>query len=474
MLNVYEETPESVVALLDDLEHRGLKVRAVELGNEPYWDGRSLADVRAYIDFCRPLAAAIKRHRPDVKVGACFAPFGNPANYEEIWNAPLAQEDWFDAVVFHDYFGGQGIALEEGRELPADALPRPEAMFDAVATTFAELTPGKPVWFTEWNVGLQGLDRWKNTGAELQFIAAGFVRLAHHRGTITRAAFHDFYDSRFGAFYFDPDAGRIERNASWELFRLLGTAFAGSDRFRPVEFPAGPGADGLVGFATEGADGVRLFVLNRGAAAREVALPAEFRGELLRATIACPLAGKLPLSTPLVESFPVAGGRVTLPPESVSLVGPRATLEFRPKPDDAANLFPRRPHLTLWYPPYADVQPRFDLAGVYAIETERFRDKPLAVLKLDTSALGLAPGGRYRLDFEAEAEPEGGVVVKLPDAGQADAAYVPLQRRFGPQRFTFRYDPQANGDEVAIVFTQETIAATRRIAFRDFRIGPAD
>jgi len=70
VLNVYEETPESVVALFERFDSLELNVRKIELANEPYWDGRSLMNVWKYIEIFRPLAEALKRERPDVQVGA--------------------------------------------------------------------------------------------------------------------------------------------------------------------------------------------------------------------------------------------------------------------------------------------------------------------------------------------------------------------------------------------------------------------
>ena len=131
VLNVYEETPESVAALMKHLGELGLNVRAVEFGNEPYWDGRSFLNVWKYMEFCRPLAAALRKHDPAVKIGACFGPVGEGGfDYGTKWNAPLAKETWFDAAVHHDYYGGQGFVLEQGDAVPVEALLKPEAWVD--------------------------------------------------------------------------------------------------------------------------------------------------------------------------------------------------------------------------------------------------------------------------------------------------------------------------------------------------------
>ncbi len=56
------------------------------------------------------MVAALHQRQPDVKVGACFAPLQHePYAYIENWNAVLARETWYDALVFHDYYYGQGF-----------------------------------------------------------------------------------------------------------------------------------------------------------------------------------------------------------------------------------------------------------------------------------------------------------------------------------------------------------------------------
>ncbi len=477
VLNIYEETPESVVGLLKHLDALGIKLHAIEMGNEPYWDGRSFNHVQNYINYCRPLAAALKQYQPEIKIGACFAPLGIDANYEGIWNTPLAQEKWFDAIVFHDYYGGQGFALEKGSKVPSAALLKPEAMIDAPVAAFAKLLPGKPIWFTEWNIGVEGLDQWKNTGAEIQFIAVTLARMIEHRDVIALACYHDIYDDRFGAFYFDAKAGEVKTNASWQLFRLFGTAFAGATHLRPVSFE---GQD-LPGFATEGEDGARLFVVNRGSTAQSIALSSDFRGDISQQIIHCSPEVALPMSTPLIQPGEIEGGIATLPPYSVSLIGPRSTLAFEPKSVAEDNLFPRRPDLVFWYPPHAVQQPRFDVNGEYVVDMNQCRGKPLAVIKMTLAHLKLMPHRMYQIDFEAKADAECGVVLKLPEIdtakkerGDGRDIFMPIQKVFTPQRAVFQYAPDANSGDITFVLTKERIEQAGGLAFRGFRISLAD
>ena len=332
VLNVYEETPESVAALWERFDDMKLNVTRVEFGNEPYWDGRSLMNVWDYRKFCRPLAAALKKARPAVRIGACFGPVREGGAYPEKWNAPLGREGWFDAAVYHEYYGGQGFALEKGEELPAAALLRPAALVDEAVDALADAAPGKPVWFTEWNVGSEGLKRWKNAGAELLFLAAVHDRLIARRDRVELACFHNIYEQRFGTFDVGED-GQVVRNASWEFFRLLGLAWADATELRPLSLPGATGDD-LFGFATASGTGagpdVRLFLVNRGAQDRTVALPADLPADRARLTIVSEPERALTTSTPLAERFPAAGGAVTLPAYSINLIASPSTLAAEP------------------------------------------------------------------------------------------------------------------------------------------------
>ena len=369
VLNVYDEIPDSVLALFEKLDSLGSKVTAVEMANEPYWDGRSLADVQKYI-------------------------------------------------------------------------------------------------------------------------AAMFTSFIEHRDSIDIATFHAFYDARFGPFFIDDNSGKIETNASCELFRLLGTTFADADSLRPIEFAT----DDLRGFATQHESDIRLFVLNRGEKSRDVTLPelvdlakdpsatgslakstTDNDRSLLRLLIDCQPDRKLPLSTPLTQAAMVTDKTATLPAYSISLIGRRETLQFEPKSTENDNLFPRRPDLLFWYPPYASEQPRFDADGVYTVDLGKCAGKELAVVKMNLAASKLETGREYTVQFEAKASgDDSGLIFKLPQKGQEDGLYSVLARDFSPQRYTFKFDAATNDGEVTFVFLEEVIAKGPTIALRNFRIAAAD
>ncbi|MEO8350487.1 MAG: hypothetical protein ABI680_02080, partial [Chthoniobacteraceae bacterium] len=436
----------------------------------PYWDPRTLNDIQGYIRFCQPLVAALRQRQPDVKVGACFAPLQRePYDYIENWNAVLARETWYDAIVFHDYYYGQGFTPEPGPTLEVPALLHPEKFFDESVAALTQLVPGKPIWFTEWNLDQKYIQAWKNKGAELLFVGTGVCRMFHHRAAVEISLFHQIYDKVFGALYLGEQSHVIETNATYELFKLLGSALAGAKQFRTASF----GSEDLIGFATEGDDGVRLFAINRGTGPMELQLPPECIGELGRITLDCPPEAQLGAAATFTKQSNIDGGKVVLPAHSISLIGSPIALKQPASSDLAANLFPARPHLTLWYPPYASQQPRVAADGSYTLDLSELKDKPMLVVKLDLSGLHLPEGASCALSFDARAETDGSLIINLPEATGADgknrSEWMQLGKVFRPVRLVFRPDAKVNNGEVSFFFDREQVAKGGQYFFRNFR-----
>ena len=310
----------------------------------------------------------------------------------------------------------------------------PEAMVEKPVKAFAKLLPDKPIWFTEWNVGTEGLAQWKNRGAELQFIAAMFCGLVEQRAAIEIACFHAVYDARFGAFYLDEKSGpgrneRLVRTVPAPRNRTGGRGTVASRVVRD---------EGFAGFRdTARRRDSTVRVESRRGRPRRDAPRAGGRGAA-RLTIDCRPERELPRSTPLAVLSAVKDSRVTLPAHSVSLIGVRRTLEIKPKSSEADNLFPRRPDLIALVPPYAGTQPRFDAEGVYTVDLGKFKEKELAVVKMNLASSKLEPEREYQVDFEARVDSEGGLIVKLPsapaeaDAGNTRSGFSSLSREYTP------------------------------------------
>ncbi len=273
VLNVYDESPQSVLELLAELKKAGVKLHAIELANEPYWDPRSFNNVWKYIEVARPVAQAIRRAEPEIQIGACFGPLGKKFGYESKWNQVLAKQKWYDAVVYHEYFGGQGIAVEKGEKLPVEQLVNPSEFISTPAEYFAKLLPGNPVWMTEWNIGREGLNEWKNTGAELQFLASTYCDLVEHRDVFQLACLHQIYEQGFGTFHWNPNKKEIVKLPSYQLHLLLAKATDGATHVRRIRnLP-----DSTQGFAAANDDETRLFLVNSTNKAQRLSLPAAIK-----------------------------------------------------------------------------------------------------------------------------------------------------------------------------------------------------
>jgi hypothetical protein len=211
-----------------------------------------------------------------------------------------------------------------------------------------------------------------------------------------------------------------------------------------------------------------VFLLNRGAEAKTITLPTSMGADRHLHLLTAAPEQKLPLSTPLIKSSTVTGSEVVLPAYSIALIAGAETLAMAT--DAAANLFPPRPHLMLWYPPHAATQPAFDPQGTYAIDLTPMAGKDFAVITVDLVSLGLEQGGAYTLDFTAQGSAEAGLAVKLPDVAQTKDRYLPLKPVALPQRLDFAYDPAVNEGQLKLVIPKDTIAAGGIVTLGGFQL----
>lgn len=148
---------------------------------------------------------------------------------------------------------------------------------------------------------------------------------------------------------------------------MIGAVSSAAKSLRPLELDT---AGDLRGFATEGDGGLRLLLLNRGDTGCAVVLPENMTGSVAALTIATEPDASLPISAGIAHRIDVKEGSITLPPYSVTLVAPQAVVQSAERVEikKSANLFPTRPHLTLWYTPYARNPPRVAPDGSHTVD----------------------------------------------------------------------------------------------------------
>ncbi|CAA6689444.1 MULTISPECIES: hypothetical protein [unclassified Lentimonas] len=323
-LNIYHETPESTVRLLDTIKSYGGELKHIELGTEVYWDPRSHNDVEAYINYCKPLAAAIRAYDPTIQLGANFGPFNKPGKYETKWNKALAKEDFYDAIVHHDYYGGQGIAVDAGIDKKLDEVLYPDGfMTHLVELSHKHDRDDMPLWITEWNMGTKGLATWKGTGAQLLFIAA----VMHENICISDDApiitYHQIYQELFGTFEYNKESGEINYFATYYLLKLFGNFWADAETVAIPNEAAQVGAPQLVSIVRK-ADSHEAFIVNRDAKEATIKLEqlAGKRGTIELITLTEEqLTGQMPRNTELAEELSIYDvGTLVIPAYTVARV----------------------------------------------------------------------------------------------------------------------------------------------------------
>lgn len=152
----YSET-ETAIDLLTDA---GIKVIAVELGNElfsqtfrPYIKG-----IDGYLKTAGSFAAKLKKKYPGIKLGAPAAPmYADMSKNHLDWNTKLAAADFLDAVIFHAYppskafddIKNVNVQFQTVKSYLVNYL---QQTLPAVVKKYSNMYPTKELWVTEWNL----------------------------------------------------------------------------------------------------------------------------------------------------------------------------------------------------------------------------------------------------------------------------------------------------------------------------------
>ena len=331
MVNIYKNSPEDVVDLVRHIRARGGSVRYIELGNESYWDKRSHNDVEAYTRYARPIAEALRAEDPSILIGVNIGPFGRRGNYEVVWNEPISRDkSWYDAVIHHEYIGGQGISVDEGRSGPVyDVLYGDREFHHALKETRAT-HPDMPIWMTEWNVGQGFRRKFGQSPAHLIFQAAVYTFFVIHNDDFALGGLHQIEGDSWGTYVPQKDGGFI-RVPSFFMWKKIGELTAGKCSYFPLdlqgvrELPAG--VSNLIGFGVGKPDGSKaLFLINRDPESIQLVARAIFgcpKQKLVVSTIASEedvLGQQLPFGEDPWKVTEATPGKVVLPPYSLTVI----------------------------------------------------------------------------------------------------------------------------------------------------------
>ncbi len=234
VVNIFDNTPSDAVEMLRYIRSRGGDIPFLELGNESYWDRRSANNVKAYIQFARPIAEAIREYDSSIRIGVNIGPFNRRGNYEEIWNAPISRDkDWYDAIIHHEYTGGQGIA--EDAAYGADELNiifADKELAESLEKT-RKTHPIMPIWLTEWNIGSQYRDKLGQSMAHLLSQISVFAFMMQHHDDFEIGGLHQIVGNGWGT-YVSGENGELIKQPSYYMWRFIGRMMNQADSYVPV------------------------------------------------------------------------------------------------------------------------------------------------------------------------------------------------------------------------------------------------
>lgn len=200
LFNVFSDDKSlSQQRLLDRLEDN-LDIKWIEMGNENYFGDQAYGFVDdrettingnndgdfydEYINHTKQLASWLKEIKPDIKVAV--------NTHDEEWNAPLAQEDYYDACVMHNYIFNNSFMMNQYAVTQYMGAYRTT---QNRLSTFKETFGDKPVIMSEWGL----LAEFPNSFLQVICSADNFLSIekGNHDGIVEQAGIHMLYHGDF-------------------------------------------------------------------------------------------------------------------------------------------------------------------------------------------------------------------------------------------------------------------------------------
>lgn len=277
MVNILTQSAEDAVEWFAEMESEGLLVFYCELGNETYSPGQSndaTSTVEGYIAVTKRFAEALRAAYPELRIAVAAAPLGERIASDKFkaWNEALAREDYYDAVVHHEY-GGPGNDIFRARTV--EALLGAEEAVDRTVQEFRKVFGQRPMWITEWNIGIRSMGTFGHTGLAGLHYAARYLRMLDHPDVIEVALLHQLYGRQFGPFAVSPD-GSVTRWGDFPVWQLIAGATRNSHAILDTEIS--PCKHPTWAFqmsnarAFLGMDGIRVLLVNKLPIAKQVHL----------------------------------------------------------------------------------------------------------------------------------------------------------------------------------------------------------
>lgn len=200
LFNVFTDDKATSQARLQDRLDDGLNIKWIEMGNENYFGDQAYGfvddtelglngngdgeDYDEYIRHTKDLASWLREVKPDIQVAV--------NTHDDHWNTPLAQEDYYDACVVHNYNFINGFLLNQ---LTVQQFMQSYKKTENVIASHVNTFGDKPIIMSEWGL----LSEMPNYFLQTLCTADNFLAIEKgaHEGAVRQAGIHMLYHGDF-------------------------------------------------------------------------------------------------------------------------------------------------------------------------------------------------------------------------------------------------------------------------------------
>ena len=342
VVNVFTGSPEKSAAWVRYAKEKGYQIAGWELGNEMYLPNyrNRLKSVQEYIESAKRHAQAMRAVDKSIKLAVpvhAGALSDDLSKYSEKWNAALAKERFYDAVVLHPYIRVEDVfSKKASSDDLATAAPRLYGVSQRMLTTglqdFEKQFGDRGIWFTEWNIMDHGDLLIAGTRLHALFCGDFFTLFAAPENRVNLASFH-ILAGKWNGYPLLSKGGNegsaSVRHAAYGSMLLVGQALQGASRSLKVDVRNAPslgGADvpGVVAAAFEHGSQTAVLVSNRTSNPVELEMKVGGGGNLDRITgqsyVGGDLSSKAMFKKDDLQPVSSDGGVVRVAPLSFTLL----------------------------------------------------------------------------------------------------------------------------------------------------------
>ena len=278
VLNLYTGSPSESADWVRYVKDKGYEIAGWELGNELYLEAyrNKFPITEAYIEVAKQHAAAMRAVDSSIKlavvastVGFHLNERGTKADFEKVWDAQLAQENFFDSYAVHMYSYSrvrQSLSFEQLRRL---LFGSSDVAFKQAMEYYQQNFGNREAWITEWNIA-NPRNSVANTQIHAMYCGDFFLSLLNYQDQASIANYHVLAGLGDGFPVFSPrrkkdmpsDSNSVER-ACYPVFQLIGETLELSEQIYLTSFKGNSSIQGSVDFQGESIDSFKTVAVGK-------------------------------------------------------------------------------------------------------------------------------------------------------------------------------------------------------------------